>query len=413
MGLLDTITGGANQNAQADLDRILAEIQGIPTPTAAQLQLSPLAQYTSTGDLTPALAAAATAAPSAYSSENLSGVPMATMQDVLAQEKAVADSNGMTPQEQAQIAQAEEAVNTNTAGQRGAIAQDFAGRGVPQSLIAAALQNATAGQEAEQAYQNALQGQAGAANNALTARANEGNLAATMYGEQSGQANTVAAAQDALAKFNATNSQQTNLANQNATQAANVYNTTTKQNLSNENVTGEHQVQVNNQVTAPTTAAQLALQKGQELAGVGESQASQQTAVGQQEAGLYGGLLGAGATLGAGAMAPAPIAVSMAPIAAADGGEIPPAVVPPTNFLGGGPVPGRAPVPGNDRRNDVVPARLSPGEFVVPRTAMARPAVRDFLAREVPTPRPPATAAHPSDVASILKALSMLRGQEA
>ena len=413
MSLLDTITGGADQNAAGDLANTLAQIQAIQTPTAQQLQLSPLAQFESTGQLTPAQMEAAQAGPSAFNSENLSAVPMSAMQQALAQEQEIASSNGMTPQEQAQIAEAEQSVNENTAGQRGSIAQQFAGEGVPQSLIAAALENGTVGQNAETANMDALQAQAGAANNALTALSNEGSLAGVMNQQQDTQANTVAAAQNALNEFNTANTQQaaaTNTANQ---MAANTYDTENQQNIENQNVTGEHQVQVQNQVTAPETAAQLALQKGQELAGVGEAQAGQQTQEGQQAAGLFGGLLGAGATLGAGAMAPgvtvvAPAAASGA-VAAAEGGEIPPQpTVPATNFLRGGPVPGRAPMPGNNPKNDVVPAKLSPGEFVVPRTAMANPAIRSFLAKNVPTPRPPAP--HPSDIASVMRALTELRG---
>ena len=397
-GILDSLTGGSNENAQGDLEAALNAIQAVQTPTAAQLQLGPLDQYTSTGELSPAQMAAAQAGPSAYNSENLSSVPMSTMQQVLAQENAIASSNGMTPQEQAQIAQAEEAANTNTAGQRGAIAQDFAGRGVPQSLIAAALENGSAGQNAENVYQAAMQGQAGAANNALTAMSNEGNLAGQMYGQQAGQANTVASAQNALNAFNTQNTQQANAANQQTNQAANTYNTTNTQNLANQNVQGENASIYQNQVEAPQEAAQLALQKAGAGAGVGESQANQQTAVGQQAAGLFSGVLGAGATLGSGA------------IMAADGGEIPPKQnVPPTAFLHGGPVPGQASVAGNSPANDTVPAKLSPGEFVVPRTAMQNPAVRNFLAKNVPTPRPPA-GAHPTDIASVIKALSMLRG---
>ncbi len=403
MSLLDAITGGANEKSQADLAAALAAIRGVPTPTAADLQLTPLSQYSSTGTLTPAQMEAAAAGPSAFNAENLSSVPMSTMQDVLSQEKEIAGSNGMTPQERARIAQATEQMDTATAGQRGAIAQDFAGKGVPQSLIAAALENGTVGQNAEQAYQSALQGEAGAAENAQTARANEGALASTMFGQNATQANTIAAANDALAKFNAENSQAANTTNVANRQAASTYDTTNAQNVANQNVAGQHQVQIQNQVEAPQEAAGLALQKANALAGVGKNQADQQTAVGQQSAGLAGGLLGAGATLGASALAPSTV------IMAADGGEIPPQpTVPPTNFLRGGPVPGHAPMPGNSPKNDSVPARLSPGEFVVPRTAMARPEVRNFLAQNVPTPR--AAAPHPSDIASVMRALSELRG---
>jgi len=405
--LTDLITGGENKKSEESLQNILAQIQGISTPTAADLQLSPLAQYESTGELSPAMMQAAASGPSAFNAENLSSLPMETMQKVLAQENEIASSNGMTPQEKARIAQAESQMNRSVAGQRGAIAQEFAGRGVPQSLIAAALENGTVGQNAQQGYENALNAEANASGNAQAALGAEGQLAGQMFNQNAGQANTVAAAQNALNNFNAANTQQANAANQQTTQAANNYNTTNRQNLSNENVTGEHQVQIQNQVEAPQQAAGLALQKGSELADIGKAQAGQHTAAGQQTAGLFSGLLGAGATLGAGAMAPSTI-VNLGGAGHADGGEIPPPVVPATNFLEGGAVPGDAEVPGNDSRNDTVPARLSPGEFVVPRTAMANPGVRDFLARHVPTPRPPASA-HASDIASILKALSMMR----
>jgi hypothetical protein len=403
--LTNLITGGSNKNAEADLQQALQEIQGIQTPTSQQLQLGPLTQYNSTGQLDPALAAAAQAGPSAFNSENLSSVPNETMQKVLAQEAAIAESNGMTPQEQAQIAQAEQAVNENTAGQRGAIAQNFAGMGVPQSLISAALQNQTAGQNSQQAYQNALSGQASAANNALTAMSNEGNLSGQMFSQNAGQANTVAAAQNALNQFNAANTQQTGMANQANTQAANTYNTTNTQNLANQNVSGANSAQYQNQVEAPQQAASLALQKGQAEAGIGEAQAGQQTAVGQQNAGLVGGLLGAaGNVAGQAALGSA--------IAKADGGEIPPQpTVPATNFLDGGQVNGKALVPGDSKANDIVPARLSPGEVVIPRTVVAHPQMLGkFLAAKAPTMAANMKeSAHPSDLASVMKALSMLR----
>ncbi len=397
MGLLDFITGGENDKAQQALSQALANMQSVNVPTAADLQLSPLQQYMETGELTPALMEAAQAGPSAFNSEDLSGVPMSTMQQVLAKEGEIANANGMTPQEQAAIARAESDVNRNTAGQRGAIAQDFAQRGIPASLISAALQNQTVGQEAQQGYENALTARANAANTGQTALANEGALSGQMYGLQAGQENAVASANDALAKFNAANTQASNAANQNTRQAANVYNTTNKQNTANTNTSNANQRQTYNQTVAPVTAAQLALQKAGGASNIGEAQAAAHQAAGQQQAGLTGGIIGAGATLGSSA------------IMAAEGGEIPPANIPATNFEVGGAVPGHAMVPGNNQENDTVPARLSPGEFVVPRTAMANPQVRDFLAKNVPTPRPPA-GSHPSDIASILKAMAMLRG---
>jgi hypothetical protein len=408
MGLLDFLTGGENNKAQANLQQALAQMQGVTVPTVNDLQLTPLQQYYETGQLPASVMEASEAGPSSYNSQNLSKVPMSTMQQVLARlDEIGAAGAGMTPQEQAAVAEAESNIGRNVSGQRGAISADFAQRGVPQALIAAALQNQNAGQEAQAGYKNALDARAAAAANAQNALTAEGGLAGQMFDKQAGQANTISAANDALSQFNAANRQQAGMVNQAANQTANIYNTTNKQNLANENITGENQRQLNNQVTSKTTAAQLALQKAGGVAGVNQAQAAAHTAAGQQEAGLWGGLIGAGATMGAGSMAKG------APIKAAAGGEIPEKdeprpVFPAINFLEGGAVPGQAQVPGDSERNDTVSAKLSPGEFVVPRSAMARPDVRSFLANNVPTPRPPADA-HPSDVASLLKALHMLR----
>jgi hypothetical protein len=268
---------------------------------------------------------------------------------------------------------------------------------------------------------NALQAQGAAADRGQAALQSSGQLAGQMYGQQAGQANTIAAAQNALNQFNAANTQQANLANQGTKMAANTYNTTNAQNIGNQNTTGKNQVQYQNQVEAPQQSANLALSKAGLIGNMGNAQAGQHTAAGQQEAGLWGGLIGAGATLGSGAMAgrgggiPTGGGYPMGgqppmgsiPYTAAQGGEVPQPTIPPIPFVAGGAVPGHANVPGNDQRNDTIPAKLSPGEFVVPRTAMENPMVRDFLAKNVPTPRPP--QAHPSDIASIVKALTLLR----
>ncbi len=401
----DFLTGGSNKNAQSDLAQALAAIQAVQTPTAQQLNLTPLAQYENTGNLTPAQMQAALAGNNALANENLSAVPMSTMQQALSQEAGIANANGMTPQEQAAIAQAEQSANEATAGQRGAIAQQFAGEGVPQSLISAALQNQTAGQTAQQDYQDALQAQGQAANEGLTALSNEGNLASTMYGQQAGQANTVAAAQNALNQFNAANTQQANVQNLANQQSANTYNTENAQTLANQNVQGQQQVQEQNQVQAPQEAASLALEKAAAQAGVGEQQANQQTAVGQQNAGLVGSAIGAtGSALSGG-----PIVLGKA-----HGGEIEPRI-PAIPFLQGGNVPGRAVVPGNSPRNDIIPAKLSPGEVVLPRTVAQNPGpqgtnIKRFLQEKVPNVAAKMSP-HSSDLASLLRAMSELRQQ--
>ncbi len=394
MSLANLVTGGADEQARRDLENVLNEIKGVHTPTKEELQLGPLAQFYNAGNLTPAQMEAAQAGPSAFNNENLSSVPMSTMQEVLARDREIAGANGMTPQMKAQLAQAEDAMNRSVAGQRGAIEQSFAGMGVPQSLISAALQNGTAGQEAQQGYLNAVDAAGAAADRGQNANNQAGALASTMYGQQAGQANAVAAAQDALNAFNASNVQQSNMVNAGNKQAANVYNASNAQDVSNKNVGGQNSRLYQNQVEAPQQSTSLALAKTGQEAQAGGALAGQQMEEGKQNAALIGGLIGAGSNI----------------IKVAEGGEIPDPLTPPSDFMAGGAVPGQAMVQGDDERNDTVPARLSPGEFVVPREQMQRPEIRAFLAQNVPTPRPP--AAHPSDISSVLRALAELRGMQ-
>ena len=97
-------------------------------------------------------------------------------------------------------------------------------------------------------------------------------------------------------------------------------------------------------------------------------------------------------------------------VKAADGGEIPPQpMVPPINFKGGGGVPGQARVPGNSRDNDTVPAMLSPGEVVLPRTVVKNPgSLGNFLKAKAPD-MAGRMAAHPDDLTAMLRALGNLR----
>lgn len=403
--ITDFLTGNENNISQNDLQAALNEINGVSAPTEQQLQLGPLAQYENTGNLTPAQMQAAQAGDNALNNENLSSVPMSTMQQALAQESGIANAQGMTPQEQASIAQAEQAVNENTAGQRGAIAQQFAGEGVPQALISAALQNQSAGQNSEQAYQDALQAQGQAAGQGITALQNEGALAGQEYGLQAGQANTIASAQNALNQFNAQNTQQASLANQANQQASNTYNTQNAQQLEEQNVQGQQEAQYQNEVVAPQQAYQDALQKAQAAASADEGLAQQATGVGQQVAGTGSAVLGTVGNI---------ISSEAAPVKAADGGEIEP-LLPATNFKNGGRVGGMASVSGDDPRNDTRRALLSPGEVVLPRTVAQNPGmggshIKQFLANKAPdVAAKMAPSAHVNDVSSVLKALSMLR----
>lgn len=96
--------------------------------------------------------------------------------------------------------------------------------------------------------------------------------------------------------------------------------------------------------------AQVAMQSNQNTANVGIQQGNQKA---------QGGLLG-----GIGAIAGTAIGGPVGGALGSMAGKL---------MSDGGVVPGQAPVPGDSPANDIVPARLSPGEVVIPREVMSSP----------------------------------------
>ena len=69
---------------------------------------------------------------------------------------------------------------------------------------------------------------------------------------------------------------------------------------------------------------------------------------------------------------------------------------------------------GNSPLNDTVPARLSPGEVVLPRSVTQHPSqLGKFLANKAPSmaSKMAPAAAHPSDLAAMMRAMAALRGE--
>lgn len=451
MSLLDILTGGEDSQASQDLQNAYNAIAGIETPSISELTLPQLQQYVAAGILSPAQAQAYLQQSNAFATENIPQTGTAAQVAALNQLSGIANAGAVgTPTEQAQIAQAEEQMNTNLAGQRGAIEQAAEARGTPGALVQAALEEQNAGQDAQQGYLNALNAQSNAYQTALNAMSAGANVGSALQGQQNAQANTVAQAQNAMEQFNAANQQTASESNANRAQAANQWNAQNQQNVSNENV------QQNNARTAynaqvPETVFNNQMQKAEGEAGINEKQANQAMQEGQQQAGLFSGILGAGATLGgdylmgqgignafsgvsSGAMmnpemeasmangtyvpTGAPNAVTLGNVAAAgyagggvignhdgcyhEGGIC---------MEGGGMVPGRSKVPGNSLKNDTVHVMASPGEAVIPRTAVQShlPEVLSLIAQGRGGMPHENAAPHPHDVASLLQAMRELR----
>lgn len=421
MGMLDFLTGGSNEDAASALRQAQAYLENVKTPTIQELTLPQLQQYVQAGLMTPAQMEAYLQKDNAYATEKADQTGTSAQIQAINQLSDVANSgaNG-TPVEQAQQAKTIQDMNQAVAGQRGAIEQAAQARGTPQGLIQAALSNQTAGQEAQQGYQNSLQSQAQAYQAAVDAMSKGSAAGQALQGQQNTQANTVAGAANAMQQFNAANQQSAAAANAANQQQANLVNMANKQDVSNQN-TGLANTRMQYNAQVPETVFQNQFQKATGQANVAGQQANQATQAGQQEAGLWGGIIGAGATLAGGPVA------GIAAKKAFDSSQGPKTGVQNAAHGGiilshegcyhdggicmddGGMVPGEAKMDGDSLQNDTVTAKLSPGEAVIPRSSVQdnMPQVLDLMAGGGQGSSQPVD---PQDVATLLQAMRMLRG---
>lgn len=376
MSLLDVLTGGENKRARNALNRAQSNFDNIATPTAADLTLPELQKYVQAGILTPAQAQAYLQEGNAFNDINLDPSSTEAQTDALSKLKSVSDAKGMTPQMQAQLTAALDRVATDTRGNNAAITENFSQRGIPASLMAEAAMREEAGTGARDANLAATEAAGQAEQNAINAMMNEGNLATTMHGQQYSEAAQKAQAENAMREWNAGAKNTTSEANAGRQERANEYNTGVGQDISNQN-TGLANKRTEYNANVPQQVFNNAITKAGGQSTVAGNQAKQATDAGNQQMGLYGALIGGGAT-----------------VLAADGGE----------------VPGRAPVPGDSPQNDIVHARLSPGEAVIPRSVMNSPNAPDQAKRFVShLLKNPVKPAHPDDVHTIMKVLEMRR----
>lgn len=376
MGLLDSFTGGNSNSAKGALKRAEAYFSNVRTPTINELSLPELEKYVQAGILTPEEAQAYLQQSNAFDDQDIDQTGTSAQIAALNRLSQIADAGPEgTPMQQAQMENSLQQMRTADQGQIGAIEQAMAARGTPQALIQAALSNQVRGQNAQQAHLDAVNAQGAAYENALNAIAQGGALGGNLQGQQNAQANQVAQAANAMQQFNAQNQQQNSQFNavaQNNAQAANLAN---KQQVSNNNTgLSNYRTEYNAKLPQQVYDNQLKKAMGQSGAATNMGQLYQDQ--GKQNAGMVGGLINTGATIiggmyggPAGAMAANEITKPGDGTAnAAHGG-----------YIGqdgrlcmddGGMVPGEAPFPGDTMSNDIVPANLSPGEAVVPRSSV-------------------------------------------
>jgi hypothetical protein len=433
--VLNTVTGGASQNAQDLNQQGLEAISGVQLPTTEQLTLPELQKYAVAAGMTPAQMQAFLQQNNALNAP-VGQTGTSAEQAALSQLANVSNAGAEgTPQEKAQVSQIMQDTGRNLAGQRGAIEQQAEARGVPPGLLQAALQQQNAGQDLQTANQGALQAQGQAYQQAVNAMAQGGALGGQLQGQQNAQANTVGQAQNAMQQFNAANQQNAGAQNAGFQQQANQYNTGMANTVGQANTGLANQRTLYN-AQVPETQFNNAMQKAGAQAGQGNVAANTQTQQGQQSAGLLGGLLGTAGTV-VGGMYGGPVGAAAGGAAGnyvgsnlGGGPNGPPAGTntqqyQPMAYGGipmkhGGMIPGHAQMPGNSPKNDTVPIMASPGEAVIPRTAVQQNPLQTMqllrggqppIAQSGQNPQNgPQAAHHPADVATLLAAMKHLRG---
>lgn len=285
------------QAAQGARQQALQQYLAINIPDPAQQQLI-LQQYQMTGKLDPAIETAINQGPSAQSQIALDPTTRAAQMSALSQLSDISSKQGMDAQERAQIQQGINSVNANEQGQRGAILQNAAARGVGGSgaSLAAELEAEQGG--ANTASQNALGAQAQASQRALSALGQQGQLAGQVHSQDYQQALNAANASDAISQFNARNQNAAMAANTQAQNQAQAYNVQEDQNIANQN-TGldNYQQQYNKNLLQQQYQNQL--QKASGAANALGGVANQYNLQGQNNANMWGGI-SSGLATGAG-----------------------------------------------------------------------------------------------------------------
>lgn len=353
---------------QAALDEI-SKVQ-VPTPEALQVKLQ---QYVQQGIITPEDAEASLIEMNAYDglspNAQARGAQMSALQGL--QEKI--DAGGLTDVDRSRIQQTLDNVNNDQRGQQLSIMEDARRRGTSGSGVELANRLMSQQSAASMAGRQGMDIAALAEQAKMEAMKQAATLGGQIETNDWNQQSQKAAAQNAINQFNATNQQQITMQNIAARNAAQATNLAQKQNIADMNTQGENQNRIRNSELIQQNYTNK-MNKAQAVAGAlsGQGQAAQNHSnnMNKWTGELIGGLNNAVSSFGANYSSPSsgPGLQTMeqfggSTLTGADRDKYKP-----RGYAQGGVVPGEPNVPGDSAQNDTVPALLSPGEVVVPRT---------------------------------------------
>lgn len=415
MGLFNKLFGGAGSD-KADKMRQAAidAFNAIKTPDLEDLQVK-LDHYVQTGRLTPEQAEAELLQSNAFNDIVTDPALKGAQKQALTALQEIGTQGGLTATDKARLQDITNEQNQVARGRNESILQSAKQRGMGSSDVTTVSQLLNEQASADRASNRGTQVAADAEARALQALVQAGQTAGQIRGQDYGEQAEKAKAANAIDLFNKQTLNQTNLYNVDAANKAQAANLANEQAISNANVNTTNSEKVNN-ANAHQTIYQDEMAKASGKAGVYNQWAGAADADNRAEnaadmallggavqgvATAFGGPAGAAATSGAGKPAASggfdPNTMSTNSdydydriMGYSEGGEVmsdddrrkldvDPSVSPidmncggmVKNYENGGKVPGKAETPGNSPMNDKVPAKLSPGEVVIPRSAMS------------------------------------------
>ena len=427
--LTDIAWGGDASAANNALTAAMTNLAAVGVPTAAQLTLPQLQQYVQAGILTPEQAQAYTVNSNAFASTTADNSGLDSELSTIGQLQDIVNQGGNDAEEKANIQNILNTLGTTESGQNAAILANNARQGISNSGLTEAAELAGNQNAATNANSNAMDAASAAEAREIAALSAAGTLGEAVQGQEYTQTANAANAADAIAQFNANQQQQEENLNVNENNKAAAANLAEAQNVSDSN-TKDSQITQESASTAAQQAYEDALAKATAETGVATNQANMAAQQGQANAGILGGIVSAAGNVAASETGGNPYgnlstsnnttstpnsnvntnSDSGTPLVATGGRIMPRGVQRPAmNMKSGGPVPGRAMVPGDSPANDTQLAKLSPGEIVLPRsvtqTGPDPSKVMQFL-RSLPKQQQKPSI-HPKAVLDTLRGLSM------
>lgn len=354
------------------LQAALSQIEKVQVPDVDSLKVK-LNELVQQGVMSPEQAQASLVEYNAYDNTSPNAQARGAQMSALQELQDQINNGGLTDTTRSQVQHTLDDVNNTERGQQGAIMEDAHRRGVSGSGLELAnrlmsQQHAadTAGRQGMDIAAMAEQAKAEALKSAASIG---GQVESQDYSEQAQKA----AAQNQIAEFNATNQQQVTMQNIAARNAAQAANLAEKQRISDTNVNMENANRVrNSELLQQNYTNNLEKAKSVASAAAGAGQAAQKASDANTawNANLIGGVSNAlttyGASGGFGSTPTAnvmPIGSGTTTLTGTDRDKYKPMFA-----AHGATVPGKAPFPGDDSRNDIVPAMVSPGEKILPRS---------------------------------------------